>query len=303
MDNRAGEMGVFVAAAESAGFSAAGRKLGLSPSAVSKLVTRIEDRLGTPLFVRSTRTLQLTPEGALYLERARRILADIDDAERLIATGADFVPRGRLRVSSLVAFGECCLLPLVPKFLALYPQVELDISLTDTVIDIVDERTDVALRSGPLRDSTLMARKILEFRRVVVASPTYLASHGVPEQPQDLDHHNCLRFNFRRSLDEWPFRDPSSGEAYTRPVSGNVHANSGVVMRQFALDGIGLARLGAFHVERDIAEGRLVAVLEDYNPEDIERIHAVYVGHEHLSARIRAFIDFLADAIGRRAVP
>ena len=303
MDNRAGEMGVFVAAAESAGFSAAGRKLGLSPSAVSKLVTRIEDRLGTPLFVRSTRTLQLTPEGALYLERARRILADIDDAERLIATGADFVPRGRLRVSSLVAFGECCLLPLVPKFLALYPQVELDISLTDTVIDIVDERTDVALRSGPLRDSTLMARKILEFRRVVVASPTYLASHGVPEQPQDLDHHNCLRFNFRRSLDEWPFRDPSSGEAYTRPVSGNVHANSGVVMRQFALDGIGLARLGAFHVERDIAEGRLVAVLEDYNPEDIERIHAVYVGHEHLSARIRAFIDFLADAIGRRTEP
>ena len=303
MDNRAGEMGVFVAAAESAGFSAAGRKLGLSPSAVSKLVTRIEDRLGTPLFVRSTRTLQLTPEGALYLERARRILADIDDAERLIATGADFVPRGRLRVSSLVAFGECCLLPLVPKFLALYPQVELDISLTDTVIDIVDERTDVALRSGPLRDSTLMARKILEFRRVVVASPAYLASHGVPEQPQDLDHHNCLRFNFRRSLDEWPFRDPSIGEAYTRPVSGNVHANSGVVMRQFALDGIGLARLGAFHVERDIAEGRLVAVLEDYNPEDIERIHAVYVGHEHLSARIRAFIDFLADAIGRRTEP
>lgn len=300
MDNRAGEMGVFVAAAESAGFSAAGRKLGLSPSAVSKLVTRIEDRLGTPLFVRSTRALQLTPEGALYLERARRILADIDDAERQIATGADFVPRGRLRVSSLVAFGECCLLPLVPKFLTLYPQVELDISLTDTVIDIVDERTDVALRSGPLRDSTLMARKIIEFRRIVVASPAYLEAHGMPRRPQDLDHHNCLRFNFRRSMDEWPFRDPSSGEPYTRPVSGNVHGNSGVILRQFALDGIGLARLGAFHVEQDIAEGRLVALLEDYNPEDIERIQAVYVGHEHLAARIRAFIDFLADAIGRR---
>jgi DNA-binding transcriptional LysR family regulator len=300
MDNRAGEMGVFVAAAESAGFSAAGRKLGLSPSAVSKLVTRVEDRLGTPLFVRSTRALQLTPEGALYLERARRILADIDDAERQIATGADFVPRGRLRVSSLVAFGECCLLPLVPKFLTLYPQVELDISLTDTVIDIVDERTDVALRSGPLRDSTLMARKIIEFRRIVVASPAYLEAHGVPRRPQDLDHHNCLRFNFRRSMDEWPFRDPSSGEPYTRPVSGNVHGNSGVILRQFALDGIGLARLGAFHVEQDIAEGRLVALLEDYNPEDIERIQAVYVGHEHLAARIRAFIDFLADAVGRR---
>lgn len=302
MDNRAGEMGVFVAAAESGGFSAAGRKLGLSPSAVSKLVTRIEDRLGTPLFVRSTRALQLTPEGVLYLERARRILADIDETERLIATGAEFVPRGRLRVSSLVAFGECCLLPLVPKFLKLYPQVELDISLTDTVIDIVDERTDVALRSGPLRDSTLMARKIIEFRRVVVASPAYLISHGVPQRPQDLEQHNCLRFNFRRSLDEWPFRDPSSGDNYTLPVSGNVHANTGVVMRQFALDGIGLARLGAFHVEPDIAEGKLVAVLEDYNPEDIERIHAVYVGHEHLAARIRAFVDFLAASIGDKQV-
>lgn len=238
----------------------------------------------------------------LYLEWARRILADIDETERLIATGAEFVPRGRLRVSSLVAFGECCLLPLVPKFLKLCPQVELDISLTDMVIDIVDERTDVALRSGPLRDSTLMARKIIEFRRVVVASPAYLMAHGVPRRPQDLEQHNCLRFNFRRSLDEWPFRDPSSGDNYTLPVSGNVHANTGVVMRQFALDGIGLARLGAFHVGPDIAEGKLVALLEDYNPEDIERIHAVYVGHEHLAARIRAFVDFLAASIGDKQV-
>lgn len=300
MDSRSGEMGVFIIAAESEGFSAAGRKLGLSPSAVSKLVTRIEDRLGTPLFVRSTRILQLTPEGALYLERARRILADIDEAERLIATGAGVAPRGKLRISASVAFGECCLLPLVPKFLALYPQVELDVSLTDTVIDLVDERTDVAIRSGPLRDSALKARKLLESRRVIVASLAYLEAHGVPTRPQDLDGHNCLRFNFRRSLDEWPFRDPSSGEPFTRPVTGNAHGNSGVILRRFALDGVGLARLGAFHVEHDIADGRLVPVLEDYNADDIELIHAVYVGHEHLAARIRAFVDFLADAIGRR---
>lgn len=294
---------MFIVAAESEGFSAAGRKLGLSPSAVSKLVTRIEDRLGTPLFVRSTRTLQLTPEGAVYLERARRILSDIDETERLIATGADVVPRGKLRVSASVAFGECCLLPLVSKFFALYPQVELDISLSDAVIDLVDERTDVAIRSGPLRDSALKARKLLESRRVIVASPGYLEANGVPARPQDLNRHNCLRFNFRRSLDEWPFRDPSSGEPFTLPVAGNAHGNSGVILRRFALDGVGLARLGAFHVEEDIAAGRLIAVLEDYNADDIEFIHAVYVGHEHLAARLRAFVDFLVSAIGKRAAP
>ena len=303
MDSRSGEMGVFVAAAEAGGFSAAGRRLGLSPSAVSKLVGRIEDRLGTPLFVRSTRGLQLTAEGAIYLERARRILAEIDAAERLIATGADVAPRGRLRVSTSVAFGVCCLLPRVPAFLALYPRVELDVSLTDTVIDLVDERTDVAIRSGPLRDSALKARKLLETRRVIVASPAYLEARGVPRRVEDLDDHNCLRFNFRRSLDAWPFRDPLSGAPFTRPVSGNLHGNSGVVLRRFALDGVGLARLGRFHVEADIAAGRLVPVLEDHNAGDIEPIHAVYVGHDHLAARIRAFVDFLADAVGRQPAP
>lgn len=299
MDNRAGEMGVFVAAAEAAGFSAAGRKLGLSPSAVSKLVTRLEDRLGTPLFQRSTRALQLTPEGVLYLERARRILAEIDDTERLISTGAGVVPRGRLRVNSSVAFGEVCLLPRVPEFLALYPQVELDLSLTDTVIDLVDERTDIAIRTGVLRDSPLKARKLMDNPRVIVGSPAYLERHGVPKTPADLARHNCLRFNFPWAPGEWPFRDPASGEPFALPVAGSAYGNSGVVLRYLALDGVGLARLGRYHVGGDIAAGTLTCVLEDFNAADIEPIHAVYVGHAHLAARIRAFVDFLADAIRR----
>ncbi|MFS8035631.1 LysR substrate-binding domain-containing protein [Xanthobacter sp. AM11] len=299
MDNRAGEMVVFAAAAEAGGFSAAGRKLGLSPSAVSKLVTRIEDRLGTPLFVRSTRTLQLTAEGAVYLERARRILADIEETERLIASGAGAQPRGRLRISSSVAFGEVCLLPRVPAFLALYPLVELDVSLTDTVIDLVDERTDIAIRTGRLRDSALKARKLLETRRVIVASPAYLERHGTPLVPADLSRHACLRFNFRRRPDEWPFRDPASGAAFSQPISGSALGNNGIILRRFALDGLGLARLGHFHVAADLKAGRLVALLEDFNAGDVEPIHAVYVGHAHLAARIRAFVDFLADAIGR----
>lgn len=297
MDNRAGEMEVFVAAAERGSFSAAGRRLGLSPSAISKVVTRIEDRLGTRLVVRSTRALQLTPEGEVYLARAQRILAEIAETERLVASGAEAAPRGKLRVNASVGFGIRFLVPLVPDFLRLYPQVELDLSLADSVIDLMEERTDIAIRSGPMRDSTLRARKILESRRVVVAAPAYLAEHGVPKTPADLDRHNCLTFNFRRDSDEWPFRDPGSSTAYTRSVSGNFQANSGATVRQLCLRGLGLARVGQFHVEKDIVAGTLVPVLEAYNPEDIELIHAVFAGHEHLAARIRAFIDFLAERI------
>jgi DNA-binding transcriptional LysR family regulator len=295
MDNRAGEMEVFVLAAELKSFSAAGRKLRLSPSAVSKLVTRIEDRLGARLLVRTTRRLELTPEGEVYLDRARRILAEISETERIVAEGAKAVPRGPLRVNASVGFGERYILPLLPDFLALYPEIELDLTLTDGVIDVIGERTDVAIRSGPMRDSALKARKLLESRKVVIAAPAYLERRGMPQHPADLAAHNCLRFNFRRAVDDWPFLSEDGIEA--REVDGNMLVSSGAILRQLCLDGIGLGRIGRFHVEPDIAAGTLVPVLEDYNPGDIEVIHAVFAGHEHLAARIRAFIDFLAERI------
>ncbi|RVT97498.1 LysR family transcriptional regulator [Rhodovarius crocodyli] len=295
MDNRAGEMQVFATAAELASFSAAGRRLRMSPSAVSKLVTRLEDRLGVRLLTRSTRALQLTVEGEAFLTRARRILAEIEEAERLV-TG-DAQPRGRLRVNASVGFGVRCVLPVVPEFLRLYPHVELDLSLTDTVIDLLEERTDIALRAGPLRDSTLMARKLMESPRVIVASPAYLARHGTPQRPEDLDHHNCLRFNFRRLVDDWPFR--IDGRQVTRAVPGNLYGNTGDMLLRLCLDGVGLARVGRFHAQPWIEEGRLVPVLEDYNAGDIEIIHALFVGHEHMAARVRAFIDFLAERVGQ----
>ncbi|GAA2880795.1 DNA-binding transcriptional LysR family regulator [Aminobacter niigataensis] len=295
MDNRAGEMDVFVRAAGLGSFSAAGRQLGLSPSAVSKLITRIEDRLGTRLLVRSTRALQLTPEGEVYLERAQRILGDIEEAERVVTSGGSAVPRGPLRVSASVAFGASHVVPHMAEFLALYPEIELDLSLTDSVIDLYQERADVAIRSGKLRDSSLMARKILEIRRVVVASPAYLERHGVPQVPADLVGHNCLRFNFLSSRDEWIFRDPETGENFAQRINGNLLANNGPSLRRLCLDGVGLIRTGRFQVEADIDAGMLVPVLEAYNPEDIEMIHAVFAGHGHLAARVRAFIDFLAE--------
>ncbi|MBX4867351.1 LysR family transcriptional regulator [Rhizobium bangladeshense] len=297
MDNRAGEMEVFVATAELQSFSAAGRRLKLSPSAVSKLVTRIEDRLGTRLMVRSTRTMKLTPEGEVYLARAQRILAEIAETEQIVAGGGRMVPRGLLRVNASVGFGERYLLPLIPAFLELYPEVKLDVSLTDGVIGLIEERTDIAIRSGPMSDSALKARKLLESRRVIVASPAYLKMHGVPKTPQDLADRNCFCFNFRRSLNEWPFRDPRSSEIYRVPVSGNTSVNSGLIMRRLCLAGSGLGRVGQFHVQPDIDAGLLIPVLEDYNPEDIELIHAVFAGHEHLAARIRAFIDFLVEHV------
>ncbi|GLK86925.1 LysR family transcriptional regulator [Ancylobacter defluvii] len=297
MDNRAGEMQVLVEVADRGSFSAAGRALRLSPSAVSKIAARIEARLGVRLLLRSTRALVLTAEGEAYVARARAILAEIEEAERQVAGGAAAEPRGRLRVSASVAFGEHYLVPLVPQFLARHPRVSLDLSLTDSVIDLLGERTDLAIRIGPLRDSSLKARRLSESRRMIVAAPAYLDRHGVPATPDDLDRHNCLRFNFRRSLDDWPFRDPVTGAAFTRPVGGNFEGNSGTTLRRLALEGLGLARIGAFHIRADIEAGTLVPVLEDYNAGDIEQMSAVYVGHAHLDARIRAFVDFLAERI------
>ncbi|WP_312945892.1 LysR family transcriptional regulator, partial [Agrobacterium sp.] len=259
MDNRTGEMEVFVAAAELGSFSAAGRKLKLSPSAVSKLVTRIEDRLGTRLLLRSTRLVTMTPEGEIYLTRAKRILADIEETEQIITSGGKVVPRGLLRVNTTLAFGERYLLPLAPKFLDLYPEVQLDISLTDGVISLIEERTDIAIRSGALQDSSLRARKLLEVPRVIVASPAYIDKHGMPKTPQDLAHHNCFSFNFSRSLNEWPFRNPGSDDVYRLAVSGNAAVNSGLAMRRLCLEGLGLGRVGGFHVEEDIEAGRLVS--------------------------------------------
>jgi DNA-binding transcriptional LysR family regulator len=294
MNNRAGEMEVFVRAAELGSFSAAARQLDLTPSAASKVITRIEDRLGTRLFVRSTRALQLTPEGETYLARAQRILADIEEAERLIAHGSAAPPQGPLRVNASVPFGISCLLPLVPDFLAAFPGIRLDLSLTDGLVDLIEERADVAIRVGPLRDSTLKALKLCESRRVVVAAPGYLRRHGTPQSPDDLLRHNCLTFNFRRSLDAWPFRGEGKGAVRLLTVDGNLAANNGATVRQLCLDGLGVARLGRFHVEADLASGRLVPLLEELNPGDTEMIHALFAGHDHLPTRVRAFVDFLA---------
>ena len=298
MDNRAGEMDVFVQAVELNSFSAAGRRLGLSPSAVSKMISRIEERLGTRLLVRSTRMLQLTPEGEIYHQRAMRIVSEIEEAERAVAHGASAAPRGLLRVNSSVPVGVSCILPLVPRFLEKHPDVKLDVSLSDGAVDLIEERADIAIRVGPMRDSALKARKLFESPVVVIASPDYLAKNGAPKHPRDLERHNCLAFNFRRALNEWPFRNPQTGQTDLYAVSGNFLSNNGGTAHQMCVAGLGIARLGLFHVIDDVRNGRLKLLLEEHNPGDVEMIHAVFVGHEYLAARVRSFVDFLVENIG-----
>ncbi|MFM0498532.1 LysR family transcriptional regulator [Paraburkholderia caledonica] len=292
--NRSGELEVFVRAVESGGFTAAARDFGMTPSAVSKLVARLEQRLGTRLINRSTRKLQLTPEGCAFYERGIRILADLDEAER--SAGIHGTPRGRLRVNANVPFGHHFLLPLASEFLARYPDVALDIVLTDQVVDLLEQRTDIAVRAGPLKASTLVARKLGETRMMIVGAPAYFARHGCPLTPKALGQHNLLGANYVRAQQGWPLQE---GDVHmTATVTGNAQASNGEALRDLALAGLGLTRLAAFQVREDIVAGRLVAVLEDFNPGDREEIHAVFVGHgDYLPLRVRAFLDFLVERV------
>ena len=289
--NRSGDMEVFSRVVELGGFSSAARALHMTPSAVSKLIARLEARLGARLFNRSTRRLQLTPEGTAFHERAMRVLADIEAAEREAAAGA--VPRGLLRVNSSVPIGSHYLLPVIPAFLAQYPEIRLDLTLTDTVVDLLEQRADVAVRAGRLRDSRLVARQLGESRMHVVASPDYLARNGPLRTPADLIHHNVMAFNFDRQVQGWPFLDGAGGITRYPPI-GNMVVSDGEIMRKLAVQGLGLARHSRYHIDDDLRAGRLVSVLDDYNPGDLEPVHAVYVGQGgHLPARVRAFLDFL----------
>lgn len=289
---RSGEMEVFARVVQDGGFSAAARNLDLTPSAVSKLIARLEMRLGTRLLVRTTRALTLTEEGEAYHHAALRILQELNDADQEAAGGA---VRGRLRVNTTIPFGTMFVAPAIPEFVARNPGLVVDLSFTDGIVDLVVEKTDVAIRMGNLPDSGLIARKLGQSRRVVCAAPDYLTRKGVPETPADLEHHDCLTFNFRRARPSWPFR--SDGRDITQPVKGTIVVNNGETMKQMALAGAGIARVGLFHVADEIAAGRLIPLLENQNPGDLELVHAIYVGGGPLPHRVRAFIEHMVQTL------
>nr|WP_026358358.1 LysR substrate-binding domain-containing protein [Aureimonas ureilytica] len=291
--DRARELAVFATVAEHGSFSAAARSLQLSPSAVSRAIDRIELRLGVRLLLRSTRALALTAEGQAYLQTARRILADLDDAEQRISDQG--APRGRLRVSASLSHGRLRIVPLLKPFSELYPHILVELDLTDTVVNVAAGQADVAIRFGPLPDSSLTVRKLEDSHSVVVASPDYLSRFGTPQVPEDLLRHNCLNHNFHRSETAWRFR--VDGESVSVPVKGNVEANNGDTLGQLAVLGMGIARVATFSFADELADGRLVPILEEFNPVDVQMVNAVFVGGANTPARVRAFVDFVAGAL------
>lgn len=294
MDNRFGDIETFLAVANGGSLAAAAKALRLTPSAVSRSIARLEQRLGVTLIRRTTRSLALTAEGQAYREKMSVLLADIAMAEAGLGQEQQG-PRGILRINASPSIGTMGLVPILPRFTARFPEVVVDLTLSDTVVDLVEERADIAIRIGPLRDTRLRAKKLGRSRMVLVASPDYLARRGMPATPVDLDAHDCLRFSFRRSVDSWPFR--VGKRIVHRPVHGSFFGNSGEVVRQMAVAGGGIARHGHFHVAQDLRAGRLVEVLPDFNPDDGEDIHALYAPEDRAAARIRAFLDFLDEEL------
>ncbi|GAA0538444.1 DNA-binding transcriptional LysR family regulator [Rhizomicrobium palustre] len=291
---RSGEMEVFARVVQEGSFSAAARALGQTPSSISKLVARLEARLGVRLLLRSTRVIRLTLEGQAYLEAAQRALRALNEAEQAVTAGV----RGTLSVTSSVPVGTMFVAPALPSFLSAYPQVTVDFSVTDDMVNLLTQKADVAIRVGPLADSSLTAKKLSESPRVVVASPEYLKRKGIPATPAALEGHDCIRFNFWRPGRGWPFEQ--DGLSFEQPISGSLLVNNGQTAKQMALAGAGLARLGKFHVAEELRRGDLVEVLAAFNARDIEPINAVYVGGEHVPSRIRAFVQHMTRWMGEK---
>ncbi|SEQ09158.1 transcriptional regulator, LysR family [Devosia sp. YR412] len=294
MDNRIGELQVFLRVVETGSFSEAARLMGMTPSTVSKLIGRIEARLGVRLMERSTRRLSLTNEGRLYYERGKAMVGEFDDFERELTSGASSTS-GIVRVNASVGFGVHGVEPLLPAFWQAHPNIVVDLSLSDEIVDLYLDRTDIAFRIGPLADSSLVARRIGSAKRRIVATPAYFEQYGTPATIDDLDRHNCLGFNFRRAGPVWPLNH--GGRTVDRAISGSLLANNGETVRRMALAGVGLARLGDFHVRDDLASGRLVEVLPGFGDGDMDEVHALYLGGRHVPHRIRLFLDFMVPRL------
>jgi len=285
------DIAVFARVVEAGSMTAAANQLRLTPSAVSKQIARLEDRLGAQLLHRTTRSLRPTEVGIAFHARCQRILTDLEEAEAAVTQSHD-APRGRLRINVPTVFGEMHITPAIPEFLAAYPQIQVDVSLTDRIVDILGEGYDVVVRIADLKDSSLIARRLVHNHRVVVGSPAYFENAPVPTLPDDLRKHNCLIYRDVGPLDEWRF-ETAEGPKIVK-VSGNLSTNNAHALRQSALGGLGVGLLPMFLVGEDLKAGRLVPVLKDYVAADTV-ISAVYPPSRHLSPKVRAFVDFFVN--------
>lgn len=292
------DMAAFVQVVEKGSFAAAAKDLSLTPSAVSKIVTRLEQRLGIQLLTRTTRRLVLTEEGETYHLRCRDILAAIEAAESEVTSSGSH-PRGHIRVNAGTAIGRHQLALLLPEFLAAHPDITIELGISDQQIDLVAENVDVALRAGPLADSGLVARRIADARRVICASPSYLEKRGTPTRPADLPNHNCILIAGLPHLARWAF--------YTRDgidhirVRGDLTTDNADVMVDLAIAGHGIIRMVDVHVARAVANGLLIPLLTKQHVVDPTPIWALTPPGRNRVPRVRAFLDFLIDRLGTGA--
>ncbi|MCM2318773.1 MAG: LysR family transcriptional regulator [Pseudomonas sp.] len=288
------ELQAFVRVVDSGSISAAAEQLGQTASGVSRALGRLEEKLGVTLLRRTTRRLELTEEGAAFLAQARRILASVEEAEEQMALRRQ-QPAGRLRVNAASPFMLHVVVPLVAGFRERYPQIELELNTSDQLIDLLEQRTDVAIRHGALRDSTLHARPLGSSCLRVLASPDYLQRHGEPQTVEALAGHSLLGFVQPETLNQWPLRHACGERGSIEPT---LRASSGETLRQLALAGGGLVCLSDFMTAADRTAGTLVQVLAEHTVEVRQPIHAVYYRNTALASRIACFLDYLGERIG-----
>lgn len=300
MNDRIRELAFFLRVTEVESFSAAARSLDLDPSTISKVIQRLENRLGVRLFHRTSRVLQLTQEGEQFLSAAQKVMAALEEAEASVSPAATEAT-GVLRVSATAAFARRRLAPLLPEFLRANPLVRVEIVVAATPPDLFEQQIDISFQSGNIPDSTLVARRVTTARWHLCAAPSYLARAGTPRSPEDLARHQCLNFLPGSFRSRWPFKATAASDAgeqlVTHEPKALAAANNGDVLCTLAIAGLGLARLADYHIDAELKAGQLVTVLDDHAL-DREPIYAVFASKRHLSARVRAFLDHVRQQLG-----
>jgi len=288
--SRESELTFFATLAKAGSLTAAARELDVTPPAISKRLAQLENRLGVRLLHRTTRRVGLTHEGEIYLQNARRILGQIDELEQMVSS-ARVAPKGLLRVNAPLGFGRTYICPMISEFSADFPEVQVQLQLSDHPLVIADESIDVGIRFGEPPDARVVARRIAPNRRLIGASPAYIAKHGTPQRPEDLGRHNCIILRQNETASGiWRFT--RGRKVHSVKVHGTLSSNDGEVVLKWALDGHGVVQRAEWDIAKYVRSGRLKLVLEDYAlpPADI---YAVYPERHHLSAKVSAFIDFL----------
>ncbi|CAM4409003.1 LysR family transcriptional regulator [Bordetella tumbae] len=291
------ELQAFIAVVDTGTITAASEALGLTISATSRTLGRLEEKLQTTLLRRTTRRLELTEEGAAFLQHARAILASVDEAEEQMAARR-MRPAGRLRVDAATPFMLHVLVPLIAGFRERYPEVELELTSNEGFIDLIEKRTDVAFRIGALKDSTLHARLVGTSHLRLLASPGYLKRHGTPTEPGQLEQHALLGFTQPESLNDWPLRNTDGNTLHIKPT---IASSSGETLRRMALEGLGIVCLSNFMSGEDRRKGDLVQVLSKHTLEVRQSINAVYYRNTTVAARITCFVDYVIEVLGKRA--